>query len=396
MGELRSRGDPEADAVIRGLNESGRLDAVNRVLGTLVKNEDLPPPDDLPRPVREYLDESSRLPDWADPDKIEIAEHVFMLYGLTAYGVLAHASLPECYVTPSIAEALSTTQRMTHQAHRRILETSHFVLGVMGGGGLEPGGDGRGIRMAQKVRLMHASIRFLILHEPEDGERMAGMHPMQRGLLGMRWDVGERGLPINQADLLRTLLTFSFVVLRGWRALGVRLDAAEEEAYIHCWNVVGHIMGIDFEPLPESYGDCELLFDELKGRWQGDTEAGRLLTAALLRFIKDQLPFALRGLPPVLLRRLVGKQTAAQLGVGRPNPLRWVINGALVLGLKFVNRRRRTLYDLMPSIRMDREWISRRLLERVLAVGPEWRENMFEIPERLADRWELRPPWGNP
>jgi hypothetical protein len=318
-----------------------------------------------------------------------MAERVFMLYGLTAYGALAHASLPECYVTPSIAEALSTTQKLIKQAHRRVLETSQFVLAVMSGGGLDPNGDGRGIRAAQKVRLMHASIRFLILHTASEKERALESHPMQQALLDMRWDVEERGVPISQSDLLRTLLTFSYVIARGWRVLGVQLDQHQEEAYIHCWNVIGHVMGIDSAHLPQTYSECGEMFEEFKSRWQGDTEAGRLLTDALLRFIQSQLPYFLHGLPPLLVRRLVGRHTAAQLGVEKPNPVRWVVNGVAILVLRFINRGRKALYEDMPAIQLHNEWIFRRLVERISTLKPEWREDLFELPTRLAEKWDL-------
>ncbi len=388
LEQMRHTGDPEADQVIKDLYESGDLGSVNEVLSTLVRN-DLPPAGELPESVRKYLEQSSQLPDWADPAKIENAERTFMSYGVTGYGVLAHASLPECYVTPSIAEGLSTTQKLIKQAHRRVLETSQFVISVMSGGGLDPDGDGRGIRSAQKVRLLHASIRFLILHAPDESERAMQLHPMNQGLLQMRWNVEEHGVPISQSDLLRTLLTFSFVILRGWRTLGVRLDQEREEAYIHCWNVVGHIMGIDTEHLPQTYAESGEMFDEFKSRWQADTVAGRLLTDALLRFVKSQVPFFLHGIPPMLLRRLVGEETAALLGVKRPNPIRWCLNGVAILALRAINRKRRSLYEDMPSIEIDSEWISRRVLERISTLRPEWREDLFEMPTHLAEKWDL-------
>jgi hypothetical protein len=53
------------------------------------------------------------------------------------------------------------THRLINHPFRRIVETAQFVLDVMAPDGL--GHSGRGVRSAQKVRLMHAAIRHLIL-----------------------------------------------------------------------------------------------------------------------------------------------------------------------------------------------------------------------------------------
>ena len=45
------------------------------------------------------------------------------------------------------------------------------------------------------------------------------------------------------------LLTFSYVMVRGWKHLGITLSSEEERAYLHCWNVVGHVLGIRDELL---------------------------------------------------------------------------------------------------------------------------------------------------
>ena len=149
------------------------------------------------------------------------------------------------------------------------------------------------------------------------------------------------------------------------------------------------MLGVDAEHLPQNYDECETMFGDFKRRWQGDTEAGRLLTKALLDFVKSELPFFLRGVPPALARRLVGDETAKLLGIKKPNPIRWVVNGAALLALKWINRKRRRLYEAMPQIQIDSEWLSRRLLVRISRLKPEWRDDLLHIPTHLASRWDL-------
>ena len=51
-------------------------------------------------------------------------------------------------------------------------------------------------------------------------------------------------MPINQEDLAGTLMTFSCVVLDALKKLRVGYSAAEGEAFLHAWKVVGHFMGV--------------------------------------------------------------------------------------------------------------------------------------------------------
>ena len=57
-------------------------------------------------------------------------------------------------------EGLTFSRRLGHDADRRVGETAQFVLAVTAPGSLDP--CGRGIRKIQKVRLLHAAIRYLI------------------------------------------------------------------------------------------------------------------------------------------------------------------------------------------------------------------------------------------
>ena len=84
---------------------------------------------------------------------------------------LACASLPACYAARRGVQLLSLTARLQSDPVRRIGETAQLTLDGMAPGGLVPGG--RGVRDAQKVRLMHAAVRHLVrdsdVYDPEWG-----------------------------------------------------------------------------------------------------------------------------------------------------------------------------------------------------------------------------------
>src|SRR6187549_451702 len=122
-------------------------------------------------------------------------------------------SLPSSYAARKGVQVLHRTAYLAKRPNRRLFETAQFIVDVLSPGGLGPLGHGQ--RTAQKVRLMHAAIRHLILHDPNT-----------------RWPADDLGVPINQEDLLGTLMTFTWLILDGLSRLGVRLTPQEQQAYL--------------------------------------------------------------------------------------------------------------------------------------------------------------------
>jgi hypothetical protein len=219
LDRMRREGDPLADSTVKAVFDKGTVAAVNELLTKLVRNDDIPA-GPWPPELTDYLRASAQLPGWADAALIRTGENVFLRYGLTSFGILACASFPECYVLQDVTAVLGTTQRLDARARRRVFETSMMVLAVMAEGGLEPGGSG--IRIVQKVRLMHVAVRYLIL---TPSPAAAAGPPSSRAdtLLAQRWPA-ERGTPLSQEDLAAVLLTFSYVMVRSWKHLGITLS----------------------------------------------------------------------------------------------------------------------------------------------------------------------------
>src|SRR5262249_1816707 len=116
---------------------------------------------------------------------------------------------------------------LAKRPNRRLFRTMQMVVDVMEPGGLGP--QGYGIRTVQKVRLIHAAIRYHLLHA--------------------KWD-GSLGIPINQEDLAGTLLTFSFFPMEGLRKLGANISADAAQAYFETWCAVGRLLGVTPEMIP--------------------------------------------------------------------------------------------------------------------------------------------------
>lgn len=277
--------------------------------------------------LRAYLDEAAHLPGWTRPADVARAEDVFMAYGPVSCTLLFCASLPQCYVLPHLAEVLHIAGQLEAHTEHRIRQTAAMVFPVMMKGGLLQD-DGGGIAQVLKVRLIHATIRHLILHgAPEEAEgRVAPSAParadLHAALQAHGWDVDRQGLPCNQLELAYTLLTFSYVFVQGMRTLRLPLAPEDEAATLHAWNVAGHVLGIRGELMAETMAEAEAMFAELHAMAQTQVPAvdvrpglGHALIATMARSIRVPV---LRNIPVPMTRWLVGEATAHAIGADRP------------------------------------------------------------------------------
>jgi hypothetical protein len=293
LDELRNEGDPPADHVVHDLFESGQLAAVNVALRRFDDN-DQTVPDDLPPLLRTYLTETARVPDWADPTMLAGAYRFFIDDGLQVAVSLSIGAMVGSYAVPSGAKVLDATHRL-HHPPRRMAETFQFVLYMMDDDPFGPGGNL--IRAIQKVRLMHASVRRLMLASGT-------------------WDSETYGGPINQEDMLCAMLLFSTVTLDGMARLGVVATPDEARDYYHLWRVVGAMLGIRPEIMPETVVEARDLWEHtLKARLWGPTPEGVALTRSLIERHQDGMPNAMKGMIPALIRQIVGPEVATWMEV---------------------------------------------------------------------------------
>ena len=371
LDRMRHTIDPPADAVAKTVVEQN----LHRVVGDLIKKREMWDPDgepsrQLPEDLRSYMKAASALPSWRDEAMVNEAEQFFLLYGIASSTLLACASLPQCYVMKYGTEVLAYTKFLQVNPTRRIQETAQMVMDVMVPGGLKKGG--RGVRATMKVRVMHAIVRHMIMKD----ERAAA-NPSDPALKATC------GLPINQEDMVYTLMTFSYVVIEGFRTMGYRVTDRQREGYIHCWNVVGYLMGIREELLPATFADAEELFEAIQRRQVGQSEAGQKLTAALLDAVQDAVPGDHHDpLVAALARKLVGDATADTLGIQRPTLIQQVRLDAL-LDTWALSARLATELNADKSIRIASEDLHHAIMVKMggMAGAP------FEVPDEFVKQW---------
>jgi uncharacterized membrane protein len=362
LAQMRFVADPLADQAVAQLLQAwtpanrgsnlARLGQANQQFALWSSNQAVaqlasaPPaaPGSVEAAMQAYLKQGQSLPPWADARKIARAEQIFTEHGPVSCALLFCASLPECYVVPDLAAVLHAAGQLEQHTVHRIRSTAAMVFPVMFEGGLTQAG-GAGLAQVLKVRLIHATIRHLILHESpqaalaalgddrfsESAARVAAQAlpagaSLYDALLAHGWDTARDGLPCGQEELAYTLLTFSYVFLRGMRSLGQGLPKEDEEAYLHAWNVVGHVLGIRRELMADTMSEAAALFAQIQAR---DTVAEAVspdprpgLGGALISAMQSTIPWAwAHNFPVQLTRYLCGSATARTVGVTQQVPL---------------------------------------------------------------------------
>lgn len=289
----RLEGDPIADEAIAEAFALGQVGRVNDLIAEFDENSEAVPPG-LPPLLSTYFRQTSDLPDWADPVALERGSELWGRYAPHMVTILHCYSLPACYACAKGAEVLNRSVRMHGQVSRRIMETAQFLNDVVDKGGLGP--RGRGFRSAQKIRLLHATIRHFL------GDRQD-------------WNEEVLGLPINQEDLVGTMCTFAVVVPEGLVKLGVDLSDQDREGFFHLWCVVGHLLGVNARLIPEDFADGKALLDTIMARQSAPSEAGQRLAKALIEYMQNMTGPALAGAAPTMVRHLAGDEIADILAV---------------------------------------------------------------------------------
>jgi len=391
LTEKRKIGDINADKFIDHIIKEHDIREINEIFSKLVYNnqitsktgetdseseksyEHLPhSPSEkniFPEEFTKYIAENSELPEWADLKQIEMAQKTFTLIGPAFIMSYFCKSLPECYACGRGSEILYKTGRLTKQPRRRIAQTAQFVLDVMSPGGFEL--DGRGIATSIKVRLVHASIRYYFLRQVK--------------LKTIEYDIESSGYPINQEDLLGTMLAFSFVVIEGMEKLGFEITIEQKEAILHLWKCVGFLIGVEDLTSISNYEDSGKVWNAILSSEIAKTDAGESLSGELVDFLEELIPDkALDGIVPILMHHLMGKTASDTLNIKTPKIFRplsiiTIILGILLLKFRMQNKITKITSQYVNMVLMV-------ALEKYIANGED---TGIYIPPSLKQDWNM-------
>lgn len=357
---LKYQGDPLADGVIADLVACDRVGAVNAVLAQFRAN-DQPIPDDLPESVRAYLIATDDPPAWADLDQVSAAYDFFVDDGVHVASVLSFGAMVNCYAQPRPSRVLALTHRL-NQPHRRLSETSQFVLNMMGP---EPFGSGGAfVPTIQKTRLIHAAVRHFITHSGA-------------------WDVEADGVPVCQQDLLGALLIFSVQVIDGMRRIGISVTEEEAQQYYYVWRVTGGLLGIPAEAMPETVEEARELNAALVEISYGPSPEGVALTRNLLDLYEKMVPGTVfDGVVAAMVRQTVDPRVADWMDV--PSSRGW--ESTVRVGSRLMRALERS---------EDDSAVARKVLDKAgsLLLGASVRtltdgqSTTLDIPSGLREKW---------
>jgi hypothetical protein len=373
LDQMRTECDLPADRVVeRHFDEDKR--SPRELFGALVRHPG-DPTAARPGAVADYLAEQPPWPSWARPHLVEQGQGLFEQWGPQILSNLLFASLPAAYAAANGVQVLHLTARLATDPRRRLLETTQMTVDAMTVGGLAVGATG--YRTARRVRLMHAAVRYLIAHDPLVAHTCDENVPE-------RW-CPDWGAPINQEDLVGTLLTFTVVVLDALHRSGVRVSPEDAEAYLHSWSLVGHLLGIRPDLLPLDVATGRAAWATITRRQYASSVAGRYMAAALERLAAGQMrPRLLAGLPRTTTRHLLGDDVGDLLGLPPANWTRVLFGPArrLMAVLSLGDQHDRLL-------RAATSYLNRRMVAGFLAMERGGDRAAFSVPHRLADAWSI-------
>ena len=318
--------------------------------------------------ARSLFDAVAEVPDWVDWAAIAEAPALFERGGMFGGLVLSLRSLMGGYTAPAGNKPLMFTGQLRKHAPRRVAETVRFVTAVCAPDGMRQGQPGWLISL--RVRLMHAQVRRLLWASG-------------------RWDRERWAEPINQHDMLATMLLFSEVYVEGLRLFGFDVSSREAECWIALWRYVAWVMGTEAELLPRDFAEAQAL-TELIGETQGPPdEDSRALAAALLAppeslIAEATLPartlFRARArIAHGLCRMLIGDVVADQLGVDQA-PVLSTLLPAVPKTIATVEQVR----QVVPAIVESQRELGRRYWTWVEEVSLGGRPARFARPQGLA------------
>ena len=266
LSQYRLIGDLPADQLISDLVEANGIDYIRTLFPFFsdYKNLNFDKLDPL---IRNFLRDQSDLPTHFDKKEMIRATDYYRKNQENIGLVLGLYSLPYCYLGADGARVLAFSSRLNNDALKRLIETGNFLKAVLNYDNWE---EGRIFAICLKVRLLHAAIRYFILKSGQ-------------------WDM-DWGHPINQEDLAGTNIAFSLIVLRGMEKLGMEADETSKRAYLHLWNVIGSLLGVEEKLLPDNYLSSVKLDKAISAHQFKQSPQGAELAASLMAAFRMVAP----------------------------------------------------------------------------------------------------------
>jgi hypothetical protein len=318
--------------------------------------------------LNEWVQDGPNLPSWADPKLIESGQRFFNNWDLAICTALFTACLPSAYAGWRGVAVLARVSQLAEQGTvaRRIGETGQMLLDITKQGALERGGIG--YKRIVLVRVLHEAVREVLLGKDAPG----GDWP------------AANGVPVNQEDLLATLMTFTVVVFRALDRMGIKVTPGDQKAYLHLWAVAGDLLGITEAKLLCQPQDADSLTTSFQESLQGPSDDGADLMSVLLRELELAMPLGWLRVPRTVVRFLIGDQVADMIKV--PGAAWWSSALPAAAGL---NRRLHRYPKTRHISEIPSQMVGRRIIQLWIDQNQRGERHPFSITAEQAQRWHL-------
>lgn len=287
---LRTVQDPLADQLISQLVKKPELISLINTWTEIPTQIEI----SFPQEFQDYFNFYLHLEDLPEPI-LKKGQELFNQKGDLYLAMLGFYSLPYAYAFGDGAEVLVRSKRILDDIGRRLGETGTFIMDIF-----EPGAfisSKKAYLTCAKVRLIHAFSRYFTSNYAKD------------------WS-DSFGKPINQEDLIGTNLTFSLIVIRGWKKMGFEVSNDEVDLLMNYWKWVGKLMGIDTNYWPDNAKEAFELEKLIRKRHLRHSDAGNKLINALIGYYKSTIPDQLiSGQVIPILNFFLGKEASKALGI---------------------------------------------------------------------------------
>ncbi|GLV53888.1 hypothetical protein KDH_07390 [Dictyobacter sp. S3.2.2.5] len=328
--ELMYTGDTLADAVIKELEELG-FEARAKLNSGIKEGLEVV---EQPSPaIQAFLQQVESYPAWVDKERLQRGSEAFLSVGnVWLTFSLGPGSLTHTYSSPSIAQVLVKTGNLTTMAQRRLLETGAWNVSSILPGGLLRGADGYATNL--QVRLLHARVRQTLLRH--------------------NWDQQALGTPINQVEMTRTWLDFTYVPFNALHKFGITFSEPEISDMYHFWQYIAYLLGIDerlYRDIVDQASAQEIL-ELIDNTTEGTNQDSQVLVRAMLDAVTAILQPTLKlpssiifDLVSAITHHLHGNRLADQLAIKKT----WI--SALMPVITLINRVQRAWNRRSPVAR---------------------------------------------
>ena len=254
LEQARQEVDDVGDAAYETLSklcESNDVDILAKKFNQLIADLTLNNRQSLNDPSLEQLRKQICItPEWLDWKTLNHGQLVFIKHSQSAAMGLLYFSLIGGFSAPKIVKVLDSTGYLTKSSRdatwRRLNETFYMVVECLQPHSLLVGQEGW--LSVLRVRLLHSKARKGILSRNKNSSSSS------------HFDTTLYGQPINQEDMMATLLSFSINVIATIERIGSPyvLSSYDKQAYLHLWRYIGHVIGVN-----DKYNMC---YDEVKAR----------------------------------------------------------------------------------------------------------------------------------